>query len=137
MRGINFRGKRLDNGEWVYGNLVCKHVESPVPETTMEYMATYITSQEFDAWEVEVDPGTVGQFTGIRCKDGHLKPKDLYEGDIITAGHAMLEITYNTEEVGFVARTNEGPYLCGLDITINDIYHIVGNVHDNPELMEE
>lgn len=137
MREIKFRGKCLDDRKWVYGSLIYKHIVPPEPGISMDRIATYILEHELDACEVEVDPDTIGQFTGIQLKGTHLKTQDLYEGDIITSGNAMLEIDYNTNEVGFVARTEEGPYICGLDLTSNNFYHIVGNIHDNPELMEE
>lgn len=69
MREIKFRGKRLDNGEWIEGDLLrmLDHwfiFPDPAPEGIDKYA---------------VDPATVGQYTGLKDKNG----KEIYEGDVI------------------------------------------------------
>lgn len=80
MREILFRGKRVDNGEWVYGFLVeALNCVTDKNETfIIEQDATYFTYGEF-ACAVEVKPETVGQYTGIK-DDQDVR---IFEGDIV------------------------------------------------------
>lgn len=70
MREIKFRGKRLDNGEWVYGFALFSQDKS-------EAVIAKLTDTESVC--ENVGPATVGQFTGLHDKNG----KEIYEGDII------------------------------------------------------
>lgn len=65
MREIKFRAKRLDNREWICGDL---HLHSPFP---------HIHSTRGD--KAKIDTNTIGQFAGLRDKNG----KEIYEGDVL------------------------------------------------------
>lgn len=75
MREILFRGKRVDNGEWVYGSLLNPYRKKPL-------IAHYENGQEILGYTVEAISDTVGQYTGLKDKNGLTK---IFEYDIIDA----------------------------------------------------
>lgn len=120
MREILFRGKRKDNGEWVEGYLY----------RISEKLNPFIMLKNAEGESYEVDPETVGQFTGLTDKSG----AKIFEGDILRDDDA--------EENGVVV-FEEGEFcvVFGNVIThgISDIAYscyIRGNIHNNPELLE-
>ena len=126
MREILFKGKRVDNGEWVYGFLVeALNCVTDKNETfIIEQDATYFTYGEF-ACAVEVKPETVGQFTGLCDKNG----KKIFEGDIVRDWDGRIyEIKYFDFE--WIA---EQPKSFWINIKHLKPCEVIGNIYDNKE----
>ena len=133
MREILFRGKRVDNGEWVEGcfgqhtSLDAFIIDRPYPAMSGELSALGF---------YEVDPSTVGQYTGLTDKNG----KRIFEGDICLCDRNIapsvdaqtFQILFDVEAGQWVGR---GP---NSDIDASQFFmcDVIGNVSDNPELLE-
>lgn len=136
MREILFRGKREDNGEWVYGDLI--HGKG---EQKGHLFIWYETDTFPFVKEAEIDPETVGQYTGIPDKKG----TKIFDGDIVEHFFKSLipsdgtrvdrcVVKWDCEECFFFMTSSRN----GKDKTISakSVYEVIGNIHDNPELLE-
>lgn len=124
MREIKFRGKRLDNGEWVVGS----YIEA---ENRDRSIAHQIVPYESGEAVREVDPATVGQYTGLKDKNG----KEICEGDILldeSGTYAVVGYSMGAFYVDF----GEGFDLQYFTECIDEICEVVGNIHDDPELLK-
>lgn len=153
---IKFRGKCLKNKEWVYGYLHQCIGEANLREFVDIYKTKVFNKISLDCawilvprlpdsvgWDVndtfiyyEVDSETVGQFTGLLDKNG----KKIYEGDIIQSKMPIsgelfnLEVAFKNGSFGTIGDiTGELLPLIECDLTE---YIVIGNIHDNPELLE-
>lgn len=130
MREIKFRGKRLDNGEWIYGYLIGDDIiVGDIVEFTDEYFNT--------SFWYKVDPVTVGQCTGFQDSSG----KEIDEGDILRL-RAHQDFFVDFHEGCFVGRsTNKVQRVNWLPSALWKLiemgYVVVGNIHDNPELLSK
>ena len=135
MREIKFKGKR-ESGEWVCGHYYCDEV---IVESTFSRTAHFI-KRVSNGWfvEKEVDPETVGQFTGSQDKEG----KDIYAGDVVQAAHGKCLVKWNENRSAFMLydltdelyMMNMEPYLAR-HVAVYGV-EILGNIHDNPELVK-
>ena len=137
MRIIKFRGKDIETGEWVYGDLhvLCNRPHIHTGQTAYPYAG----KRSFVALE------TIGQFTGLTDKNG----KEIYEGDIVR--HPWKDPIFGdlVETGQFVHSTicfNNGAFVVNYRLQGEYIYlqdfvrlkclEVVGNIHDNPELLK-
>lgn len=133
MREILFRGKRIDNGQWVYGGIT-------VWKDGYSSAITTLDENEFDSLAL-VYPETIGQYTGQKaaCKDTNndslCRGQKVFEGDILA--------DQNGNVLGHVRFTEERGWMVGVESLYDytDRYDdkealIIGNVHDNPELLK-
>lgn len=139
MRDILFKAKRVDNGEWVYGYYFKATHHWHNHGIHEDWIAT--DTVQNGGWcnvrgKYAVLPETVGQYTGLTDKNG----KKIFEGDIVKHYHdKKFPESYSKgyvfwdEEYLRWKRTSENVNCC---IANDCIYEVIGNIHDNPELLE-
>ena len=150
MREIKFRGKRIDNGEWVYGFLANRGLISiGAIQISVEDINSKATAQMRAVIQAyQVDPETVGQYTGLKDRNG----KEIYEGDIVrftrknvfnAKGLIIGVIEYHPDRLAYIVsncivRQPDGEKE-KWDYTFlsEDGLEVIGNIYDNPELLED
>lgn len=114
MREVKLRAKATENREWCYG---------------------VIHNDGVNLFPVSVDMNTIGWFTGKKDKNG----KEIYEGDILIHIYmgSVFKVEYSERNSAFmlIHPTNES-YNMGI-YDIENCFKVIGNIYDNPELLEE
>lgn len=129
-----FRGKRLDKGEWIYGSLIVFWDWVLIaPQSTSTFH------------KIEVYPKTVGQYTGRLDKFGEM----VYEGDILQTyiygpddfvdmGETCVVLFDEHDQAYVLCTRNDAHYRYDDFGNLGDpkYYQVIGNIHDNPELLK-
>ena len=131
MREILFRGKRLDNGEWIEGHLLTVTLREETAYLIFADSFKIVCGEVKASLHALVDPATVGQYTGLMDKQG----ERIFEGDVLLLdgedGHFTL--SWDDDGARFVMDGD------GLRVYVDNFWNyeveVIDNVHDNPELI--
>jgi uncharacterized phage protein (TIGR01671 family) len=165
MREILFRGKRVDNGEWIFGSIV--HQTDYYGDKCDRWFileGDFTNDYDIDR-PIEIQKETVGQCTGLKDKNG----KWIFEGDVVKlfdiaigeivcecgafgiSCRQQIDYDYLASEIASVTGCDNTPMFCRNDsfVSLWELYwnyneesskisviEVIGNIHDNPELLE-
>ena len=140
-RKIKFRGKRIDNGEWVYGNLF---FDFDCTDKYAPFINWKCASYLGGIGEEEIEEEAVGQYTGLDDKNG----KEIYEGDIGLLDCYDYEEPLFSGEFKVIYDVEKGMWLLvdlenkDRDFTFGEIkgyykaeIEVIGNIYENSELL--
>lgn len=132
MREVKFRGKRVSDGTWVVGMLSYGFSESSGYKEIGSYLTVFdLDSDSFKSYEVI--PETVGQYTGLKDKNG----KEIYDGDIMKRPQQNADKTPNGNHYKVVEWKIFGNNSVGFNVSAQcNKYEIIGNIYENPELLK-
>nr|DAG33711.1 MAG TPA: YopX protein [Caudoviricetes sp.] len=134
-----FKGKRLDNGEWVTGNLIqnpfFKGVRSWISSEQEDKTRLRSISRTQALWNsIEVDPSTICQCTGLKDKTG----KMICENDIVETQYGKAVVVWDKSEWR-IKWIDDLIWRKDLQYWVNDNswrIEVIGNKFDKPELLE-
>lgn len=154
MRDILFRGKRIDNDEWVYGSFCMDALEQFNGLCGVDGFIRLYDKTKRKMQSYEVDRETVGQYTGLNDKNG----KRIFEGDVVSIEDGefwvfsfgncggVQNVAHEVGYTGFHLSPLSQSAIHNLEYGQRDdpVYYlnaiglcVIGNIHDNPELLKE
>jgi hypothetical protein len=130
MREILFRGKRKNSGKWIFGSIV--HQTDYYGDKVDRWFIVegdFTNDYDIDC-TIEVQKETVGQYTGLLDKNG----KRIFEGDVVAyREYGNFAVAWDDGAFQFM---REDTFYDMLDHYTNGFAVVIGNIHDNPELLE-
>lgn len=128
MRTILFRGQKADTKEWIFGDLI--QLEKDFKKVVEILDWSKVDNKKKSKSDLTVIQETVGQFTGLTDKNG-IK---IFEGDIYHQGDKNITYTVVWNDCGIIGKQNGTSSFAGINYWLDRI-EVVGNIHDNPELL--
>jgi uncharacterized phage protein (TIGR01671 family) len=122
QRKIEFRGKKQKDNSWIYGLII--------KDTYGHYRIQFDANQ----FSQVVKPETIGQFTGLKDKRG----VKIYEGDILKNENEIINVLWNNKYAGFTLHCDNWACLAFFYeyLDVKNV-EVIGNIHDNPELLNK
>lgn len=134
MREILFRGKRVDNGEWIEGYFLQLYRSERAFIVPKQFVQRGILRMSGETLPkiipIEVIPETVGQYIGLTDKNG----KKIFEGDIMQLCSACYPCLVYWDGKGWAWKQNGKRR--EIDLT-REKMDTIGNIYDSPEILEE
>lgn len=122
MREIEFRGKRTNNGEWVYGYFENNKFQNIIHSIEEPFRRSYY-----------INPKSLGQYTGLKDKNG----RKIYEGDIIKHNGWLLSlIEFEEEDAGFKLHNKTMGKMHPSKQFFSEHCEVIGNIYEHPELLK-
>ncbi len=129
-----YRGKRIDNGEWVYGYYWCNEEAGDFHKGRHFIRSMNFQPAEFDYTDYEVLPESVGQRTGLKNKQG--TDLNWWEGDLFSIDQILYQIIFDKGSFWFECTSRKHRFFCAEGVSWIDPKEKIGNTTDSPKLLE-